>query len=877
MLIWKDIKVILQEKRGKRIALLSLCVFLLIAVIVFLSTYKLFEDNYLKQLNDYLGGMLRIIDSGRNELQMRSRITEDDILTRAELGMKLYEEDSGLTDQEKLEHVRSAVSASSISLLNEQKQILSTTGSECPEDVFQACIQTLGAGESHLEFYPALSENGAETGKSDARGFVMLPVPGDTNQSLVFEFPCKSFLEMYNSFADWSGMFEDMLNNIGATAYTRTGDVLASYPVNYLADDKNAKLHQQLTKIFQNPDSFRRTDNGGLVKRITLLGKFHFAALTYDAQEETDILLTIPLTRLIGNIIYISLAISAIIGIGMILTQIYAFRRLLLEDTGKDTAAASFNDVCRVTWPGIVVAFVVTLLFSYMLLMLETRSNAAFFAVTYRASLQDEIDWRKNEEETLRSTFLDFYRARTQTLAAFLMEHPDDLTRAGLEELNRIAGSEYLMRFDRTGQELVSSNTYTGFSVEKNLSEEYQAVLMGYPSAVAGPEDDPYTGKSQIGAAILMTDSQGEPDGFLLAVYSSADLSAELNRMKLENTVNHFSVQKGHIAAVINDADGRFIAHTNYKMIGQKAENYLPEIKPGSGFEGFTTYGEDTVYVSAGAEDGKTFLFIIPEFKDTYALTVALLMVLLVLLVLIPLYYPTAGVLSALAKEYANGKLPYSSKRNPPMMVYCRGYILFLTVFVGFALICSSAGLWTTFDYVFSGAWSKGVHLFSIWTTLFVVVITLFCLYLMRNVLSLMENRLSLRSKTITRLASSLITYIAIIFLLFWLLDMFGVNTTAMLASAGIISIAVGMGAQSMASDLLAGFFMMLEGSVHVGDYVTIGNVTGHVTDMGIRTTEITDNEGNVVILSNSKVTGLNNKSTNHIQRNTEKKPDAKS
>jgi small conductance mechanosensitive channel len=94
------------------------------------------------------------------------------------------------------------------------------------------------------------------------------------------------------------------------------------------------------------------------------------------------------------------------------------------------------------------------------------------------------------------------------------------------------------------------------------------------------------------------------------------------------------------------------------------------------------------------------------------------------------------------------------------------------------------------------------------------------------------------------------------------------VNTTALLASAGIISIAVGMGAQSMAADLLAGVFMMLEGTVRVGDHVNVGGVTGYVTDMGIRSTQITDEDGNVIILNNSKVSSVCNMS----RKQTDKK-----
>ena len=162
------------------------------------------------------------------------------------------------------------------------------------------------------------------------------------------------------------------------------------------------------------------------------------------------------------------------------------------------------------------------------------------------------------------------------------------------------------------------------------------------------------------------------------------------------------------------------------------------------------------------------------------------------------------------------------SEKARPMAAFSDGYSVFLTLFAFFAVIASANGWWTSFDYVFSGLWSKGVHLFSIWAALFVVAVTLCIVFLIRSVLSRLENRLSVRAGTVARLVNSLITYAASFFLLFYILSMFGVNTTVLLASAGVVSIAVGMGAQSMAADLLAGFFMMLEGTVHVGDYVDI-------------------------------------------------------
>ena len=860
MSLFKEIKAILRESSGKKLAALSVGVFLLITAIVFFATFKLCESIHLKQMYDYLGQIPMIIESGKNELEMRSRVYEDDSLTRAELGLKIYTEDNELGEAEKLERVRDAVSADSVSMVDRQRKLLSTTGSVSPEEIFTACIQTLEPGALHLELYPASSDEGTEDVENDGEGFVMLPIPESAGQSLVFEFSCHDMVQMYNALNDWDDVLRRALSSEDATAYAITGDKLAAYPMENPTPEQIALLKTELTKIFDSGDKFRVTADGKRVKLISLQAKRCLAALMHYPQEEADVLLTIPLQKVIGNGIYIALAISAIIGWGIILIQFYLYRRLIREKPEKDNEKVSLGWVCRTTWPGILVVVAVTAIFSSMLLMLENRTNATFFAMSSRESIQYEIDWRKEQEKTILNTFTDCYLKQAQTLAAFLKDNPGYQTHAGLEELNRIAGADYLMRFDKTGQEIVSSNSYTGFSIGENLSEEYQAVVKGYPYAVAGPTVDAYTGSTQLGAAVLMTDSEGLPDGFLLAVYSADGLNAELKRMKLESTVNNFAVQQGHIAAAIND-EGYFIAHTDPQMIGQKAENYLQAVEPGSSYEGFTKYDRKSVYVSASVVDGKTLMFIVPEDGQIFAQTVSTLMILSVLLILALLYYPSACVLNARLMQVVKRDDGASGKGGNPMMTFFNGYVILLTLFVIFTLIASSSGWWTSFDYVLSRQWSKGVHLFSLWAALFVLVTTLFCEYVIRSVLSLLESRLSLRAKTITRLASSLTIYVVIIFLAFSILDMFGVNTTALLASAGIISIAVGMGAQSMAADLLAGFFMMLEGSVRVGDLVSVGGITGHVTDMGIRTTEITDGEGNVVILNNSKVTGLVNRS----------------
>ena len=275
-----------------------------------------------------------------------------------------------------------------------------------------------------------------------------------------------------------------------------------------------------------------------------------------------------------------------------------------------------------------------------------------------------------------------------------------------------------------------------------------------------------------------------------------------------------------------------------------------------------------------------TLLFIVPQRDDSYMDGIPVLIVLAGVLILTLLYYPSAGLMIARAMEEAKEKLPPSDSARRPMKTFSDGYSIFLTLFAVFVLIASANGWWTTFDYVFSGRWSRGLHLYSAWAALFVLTVTLCCVILIRHTLGCLEKRLSTGGRTVARLVGSLIGYVAVFFLIFSILGMVGVDTKVLLASAGVVSIAVGMGSQSMASDLLAGFFMMLEGSIHVGDQVTVGGsretATGKVVDMGVRTIKILEETGNLVTMNNSKATPIKNLSQGRELPESEDKPEDK-
>ena len=96
-------------------------------------------------------------------------------------------------------------------------------------------------------------------------------------------------------------------------------------------------------------------------------------------------------------------------------------------------------------------------------------------------------------------------------------------------------------------------------------------------------------------------------------------------------------------------------------------------------------------------------------------------------------------------------------------------------------------------------------------------------------------------------------------------LDMLGVDTRPLLAGAGLLGLAVGLGAQSLVTDFVSGFFILFEGQFLVGDVVQIGDATGRVEAVGIRHTQIRDAQGKLYIIPNGQIKTVVNSSKDYI------------
>ncbi len=136
------------------------------------------------------------------------------------------------------------------------------------------------------------------------------------------------------------------------------------------------------------------------------------------------------------------------------------------------------------------------------------------------------------------------------------------------------------------------------------------------------------------------------------------------------------------------------------------------------------------------------------------------------------------------------------------------------------------------------------------------VVITL--THVVRLLLRIIGPKLKSR-QSLASLLSSFAKYLGAIVLIFAILGTLGIDTAVLLASAGILSLIVGLGAQPLIEDIFAGIFIVFEHTFEIGDIIIVDGFRGTVKEMGIRTTKIEDAGGDVKVINNSDIRTLIN------------------
>lgn len=115
------------------------------------------------------------------------------------------------------------------------------------------------------------------------------------------------------------------------------------------------------------------------------------------------------------------------------------------------------------------------------------------------------------------------------------------------------------------------------------------------------------------------------------------------------------------------------------------------------------------------------------------------------------------------------------------------------------------------------------------------------------------------RLRTLASLVNSLLRWAVGFVAVVVILRELGVDVLPILVSAGVLTLAIGFGAQSLIRDVITGFFLLFEGLLRVGDVVQIGPATGTVESIGVRVTTVRTDDGALRVVPNGQITEFAN------------------
>lgn len=121
------------------------------------------------------------------------------------------------------------------------------------------------------------------------------------------------------------------------------------------------------------------------------------------------------------------------------------------------------------------------------------------------------------------------------------------------------------------------------------------------------------------------------------------------------------------------------------------------------------------------------------------------------------------------------------------------------------------------------------------------------------------------RIRTFHTLSMNVLIYALWFFWIYSVLSTLGVPVGTLVASAGVFSLAIGLGAQGFVTDIVSGFFILLEKQLEVGEYVQINTIRGTITAVGLRTTQIVSDDGTLNFIPNRTITTVANMSRNNM------------
>lgn len=554
-----------------------------------------------------------------------------------------------------------------------------------------------------------------------------------------------------------------------------------------------------------------------------------------------------------------------------------------------------------------VVGFLAIIVISFYMQTLFALSSQSLTLTERVDQVASTIERSQDRAAELESQYNERYLSKAQVAAYVLDHNPELANREKLQELADALQIQYLFTFDISGTMTATNSSFTNFTLSEDpedQSYEFRKLLQGVDSFVQPAGPDEVSGEMRQYIGVTTHDESGTVNGFVQLGIHPTRLETLLESVQINNVLDGVQVGVDGFAFAVNKADDTFAYYPDDNMIGKPVtECGMSEAQLKDGYSDYITINGEQLY-AASAETSDYYVFaagpdgaLMAERGPLTAATGGIALVCLAILYCLTVCEPAAGAkgraASAEPDEKGEGrprmvdvtvggrtmKTVSAASRwfrrslewndmTPEQKLGCvlRWFAGAAVILVCLAVVFKDAIFerGSIFSYILGGSWQHGLNIFAVTAAIMFACLLLTVTEIIQKILMLVSRVVEARGVTMCRLASSIVKYASVIGILYWCLALLGVDTATLLASAGLLTFAVSLGAKDIVTDIISGLFIIFEGEFRVGDIIQVSGQRGTVMEIGVRTTKINDGSGNILVLRNSNISNVVNMTKEH-------------
>lgn len=493
----------------------------------------------------------------------------------------------------------------------------------------------------------------------------------------------------------------------------------------------------------------------------------------------------------------------------------------------------------------VLLTLVISLLFNTHFFEFSSYSMQNVLSTQNLDMLAENIKASEKDKKIVVGIVENYVHGMAEQLSGLIAMNADICSHEQLKEIADNCFLNEISVFDEDGKLVASSGKYSKYELTQNEDNPLYAVRSLYtddPEYVFVDYDD---GSGRYAIAQRREDDAG----IILIKYQNPDLTRMLAYYSKDEAIKGTDFGNATTFFVKLDEGNSTYVVEPYSTQASSTEVTVPEELEQDNYSGIATIDGTESYVNTRKSGGIAIVSAIDVRILDGMLYSDLIVVLLGFVLLMAVLFIGClcqpEICDAEAEEAAPESAAVTDRNKASLFAdTCFRRMIkyeFIVLIIAYCLMMfkGTVGGQTIFEFIFGGKWDKGFNLFSINASIIVGVAVVVLMFLIKKLLLFVGNSIGNKGLTICSIAVSLIQFVGLFYIVLHTLYQFGVNTTALIASAGIAGLVIGIATKDIIGDLIAGLFLIFEGNIRVGDFIKFKDFRGEVSEIGARVSVI--------------------------------------